>query len=117
MFSMKTCRPGEEADAPELLVTIVSLCWQIIEHLDVGGLYGNLLDLMRFLGDSGPSGAYEAGQRVMKKGVPPTRPVPGFLIPPDQEDQVRLFLDALFDAPTSSGRFRERMAEMRKSPF
>jgi Fe-S-cluster containining protein len=117
MFAQHMCQPGEEADIPADLATITMICWQIIEHLDVGGLYGNLIDLMNLLGDDNQLFKYQSGEQLVAKGIPPTRPVPGLLVPPDQQEVVGGFLEKLFEADCDGKTFRECMKEVRDSPF
>jgi hypothetical protein len=117
MFALTRCRPGVDADLPAELATIVTVIWQIIEHLDVGGVYGNLVDLLLALDDEKNRSAYAGGERIMVKGLPPTRPVPGFLVPPEQEAVVGRFLQKLLSADCRGRTLRERIAEMRDAPF
>ena len=117
MFSLIKCAPGSEAEIPPELVSIVTTCWQIIEHLDVGGLYGNLIDLMLGLNSRNNSFKYDTGEKLVLKKLPPTRPVPGFLIPQEHEKAVQAFLDQLMNRDCGGRTFRERMAEVRNSPF
>jgi Fe-S-cluster containining protein len=117
MYSTITCQPGGEAEAPPELVTIVTIIWQIIEHLDVGGLYGNLIDLILTLADEKNAFQYANGEAPRKMGVPPTKPVPGFLVPPDHEAAVQEFLGRLFSTECDGKNFRQAVAETRNSPF
>lgn len=117
MVASETCQPGGEAVVPPELVTIVSLMWQVIEHLDAGGAYGNLYDLTAYLADGNHAFHYRDGGKVSIKGLPPTRPVPGFLVPPEHEAVVKRFLDQLFNAECGGGTFKEFMGGVRNSPF
>ena len=117
MFSTTKCQAGSEADPPPELVTIVTTIWQIIEHLDVGGLYGNLTDLLLVLSDEKKAARYEEGVQLVEKKLPPTRPVPGFLVPPEHEDAVKRFLEKLYAAECGGRTIRDLIAEMRNSPF
>ncbi|MEW5723009.1 MAG: hypothetical protein AB1896_07880 [Thermodesulfobacteriota bacterium] len=117
MFARKKCVPGAEAEMPAELVTLVTLCWQIIEHLDAGGLYGNLADLARTLSEANQAFNYQTGGQLAARGLPPTRPVPGFLVPPEQETAVQAFLSPLFATDCGGRTFRQRLAEVRPSPF
>lgn len=117
MYSLEKCEPGRQAEVHPELVSIVTACWQIIEHLDKGGLCGNLIDLILALKDERNQAMYEEGSKLMVKNLPPTRPVPGFLIPPDQTETVQGFLDKLFQTDRGGRTFRERMSDVRESPF
>ncbi|MBF0529432.1 MAG: YkgJ family cysteine cluster protein [Deltaproteobacteria bacterium] len=117
MFASTICQSGMEAEIPFGLDTLMSICWQIVEHLDGGGLYGNLIDLLLLLNDPNQRFKYETGQQLVQRGLPPTRPVPGFLIPPEHQDLAQRFLNQLFNTDCEGRTFRERMSETRKSPF
>ena len=117
IFSVKACKPGFEAEMPPELVSIVTSCWQIIEHLDVGGLYGNVIDLVMALRDKNTREKYENGEALKSRGLPPTRPLPGFLVPPEEQEIVQEFLDGLLNLDCGGRTFRDEMSKIRNSPF
>ena len=102
---------------PPELVTIVSICWQIVEHLDAGGLYGNVLELIVFLTNPKQKEKYLSGEQLKASGLPPTRPLPGLLVPPEHQDLVNRFLEELFSADCGGEKFRAKAGRMRNSPF
>lgn len=67
------------------LVTVNLSIFQIIEHLDKGGFYGNILDLIA------QSSKIEDMRGVLLKNIP----LPGFMIPPDEKDRFSRFLGRL----------------------
>ena len=107
MASTIVCRPDQEAEAPSELVSLVTVCLQIIEHLDTGGYYGNLTDVLRGLAEAPAEGLSGAG-------LLETRTLPAFLIHPDDADVVRPFLGRLFAGDLDGAPFHERMAEVRR---
>ncbi|MBU2551807.1 MAG: YkgJ family cysteine cluster protein [Proteobacteria bacterium] len=117
MFSLIRCQPGREAELPPELATVATTCWQIVEHLDGGGLYGNLTDLLLALRDEKNAFQYETRDQLVLQGLPPTRPVPGFLIPPEQMEPVGAFIEQLLNTDCGGQTFRQRMAEVRPSRF
>ena len=117
MFSLKRCQAGQEAEIPQELISIVNTCMQMIEHMDAGGSYGNLLDLITALSDEKKEGKYKNGEHLVIMGVPPTKPVPGFLIPEEDTQTVNRFLKKLFEADCQGENFREKMAKQRENPF
>ncbi len=117
MFALTRCQPGAEADLPPELVTIVTIIWQIIEHLDAGGVCGNLIDLLLALDDEKNLSDYTSGEPLQIRGLPPTRPVPGFLVPPEQQEVVGRFLQKLLSTDCNGRPLRERIAAMRDAPF
>ncbi|MEW6264891.1 MAG: hypothetical protein AB1641_17590 [Thermodesulfobacteriota bacterium] len=117
MLSLLRCRPGGEAEVPPELVIVVSVVWQIIEHLDAGGLYGHMYDLMSVLSDRNNVFNYVQGRQLIQRGLPPTKPLPGFLVPPDQAETVGRFLSRLLEADCGGRTFRQCVTEVRPSPF
>lgn len=117
MFALTKCVPGGEAEVPPELISIVTVCWQIIEHLDAGGLYGNFFDLVKVLEDRNNHWKYSIGEQVMAKGLPPTKPVPGLLVPPEHVETVNRFLARLFTRECRGEQFRKIMSGLRNSPF
>ena len=117
MFALTKCVPGGEAELPPELISIVTVCWQIIEHLDVGGLYGNFFDLVKVLEDKNNHLKYSTGDQIIVKGLAPTRPVPGLLVPPDHVEIVNMFLTRLFNRECRGDQFRKIMSGLRNSPF
>lgn len=49
MVSTKKCTPSSPAELPQELYLIGLLSLQIVENIDLLGLYGNLFDLLKFL--------------------------------------------------------------------
>lgn len=117
MYSLSRCQDGLEAEIPPEMASIVTVCWQVIEHLDAGGLFGNVIDQLMHLMDDENAALYESGDRLIVRSLPPTRPVPGFLVPPQQAEAVQDFIDKLLTADCDGLTFRERMARMRDAPF
>lgn len=114
MVSFQTCRPSGQAEAPPEVVVAAAVGQQIIEHLDVGGAFGNLTDLVLALEDDLD---YAEGRGLIRPGLAPTRPAPGFLVHPDQEAAVQGFLEKLFQVDCGGRTFRQRMSAFRNSPF
>jgi len=117
MISFQTCRPGGLAEAPSEVVVVAAVCQQIIEHLDLGGAFGNLTDLVLALKDRSLALDYTEGRGLARPGLAPTRPVPGFLVHPDQEAAIQNFLEKLFQSDSDGRTFREKMSAFRNSPF
>ncbi len=51
MVSLKRCGPSQPAEFTEELYLVGLLSMQIVENIDLYGLYGNLFDLLKFLSD------------------------------------------------------------------
>ena len=92
MGSRTVCAEGGEAVMAPLHFTFnLALC-QVIEHLDPDGRTGNLLDMLTCT-EVAPS-------------FPPllvaNRPLPGFLVPPEEAEQFRAMMTRLLDRPVGS---------------
>nr|WP_319775866.1 YkgJ family cysteine cluster protein [uncultured Sphaerochaeta sp.] len=117
MFSQRVCPPGGEGEIPPELVTISTICSQIIEHLDNGGIFGNMTDLLMALQDANTGFRVANGEKIQLKGHSPNKPVPGLLVPQEHQAAVQGFLNVLFSRDCGGRTFREAMSEVRDSPF
>ncbi len=84
MISASMCSPDGEAKMDQFLVSVNLCLYQILEHLDSGGLYGNILDLLLKF----------HGEKV--EGFLENRPLPGFLVRPWERKQFEKFLARLY---------------------
>jgi Fe-S-cluster containining protein len=90
MSSRTACTPGGEADMEPFLVTVNLVLYQVIEHLDRGGVSGNLLDLLRHLAAGQGLGPAQAGMRFLKN-----QGLPGFLVSAEEQGRFRAFMRRL----------------------
>ncbi len=96
MWSVESCLAGGEAVMPPELVTLNGVFEQMIEHVDSGGLCGNLMDLTRLLYDPKVREAYLKGEELPAgNGILVTRANPGFLVPPPHRPRVHRALESL----------------------
>ncbi len=80
MISASKCSPDGEAEMDQFLVSVNLALYQILEHLDQGGIYGNMLDLLlRIHGDK-------------VDGLLENRNLPGFLVRPWETKHFEKFL-------------------------
>lgn len=92
--STRPCAEHGIAEAPEWLITLNIVVNQLIEHCDHGGFWGNMYDVLEYL--DRPGGEHPASEGGRPAGrLLPTRPVPGFLVPPGEEAIVDRFLEEL----------------------
>ncbi len=84
MVSSARCREEGEAEMEPFILTVNLAIQQIIEHLDQGGLYGNMWDLAAWMVD----GTDRAHLRE-------NQPLPGFLITPMERGRFMAFLRRL----------------------
>jgi Fe-S-cluster containining protein len=113
--SQKACLLTGEAEVSPGLVSVIAACQQIIEHMDVNGHYGNIADIVRFL-NSGNKKKYAGGNRLNAADLSPTKPIPGFLIPPDDAAEVRTFLSRLFHGNIDGEPFYKRLVSLCPMP-
>lgn len=114
MWSTRLCRTGGEAHMDSGLVSINAALEQVIEHLDGGGLYGNLLDMVAALSDQQFRDRYERGPGLESPpGMLPTRPSPGFVVPPSLMKEVGGALAPLWTREVDGLFFREALDQVR----
>ena len=101
MCSEEICQPGGQAAMPPFLVTVNLAIYQILEHLDKTGWYGNLLDLVK-LWDKGKISSHEV---ISLKGrVKTNRELECFIVPPEDKVRFRSFYRRLCDYKLADGR-------------
>ena len=91
-MSTVVCARTGHAVTPPSVVTVNSLFMQIIEHLDQGRYWGLMNALLGWLLTSGSQRAGEAGN---PSGLATAQPVPGFLVPPEDQPVVEAVLAEL----------------------
>ena len=82
--SIVNCGESTMAESPEWFVTLAIVTNQLLEDLDRGGFWGNLADLLAFLG----SGQGEAASYRLL----PNLPLPGLLVIPEERPRIDRFL-------------------------
>ncbi|MFZ5867979.1 MAG: YkgJ family cysteine cluster protein [Thermodesulfobacteriota bacterium] len=114
MWSTRVCADDGEAEMPALLVTLNGVFFQVLEHLDTGGLYGNLLDLLEFLGNSDVGIAYGSGEELdATASLLNTQPNPGFIVPPEHRREIALVIGTLWAHDVGGISFREALSRLR----
>ncbi len=109
-ISKVPCPEQGEALIPPHLFTLNTALMQVLEYLDLGGLYGNMIDLILFL---------EAWENKKEETVPEEllscHPVPEFAIPPEHDHIVRPAIGRLYRQEVSGKRFIDRLEEIEAS--
>ncbi len=85
MLSRTKCAPGSQAQMGGFLLTINLALYQIIEHLDEGRLYGNMIDLM----------AQGLNAARGPERFPVSQPLPGFVLLPEEKGRFKGFIRRL----------------------
>jgi len=114
LWSSELCEVDGEAVMNPVLVTINGVFQQIAEHIDVGGLYGNVFDLLSALNHPEIRAGYRLGVSLQpQKTMPGTLASPGFLVPPEHREPVLAALTRLWNKRVGESTFREAMAHAR----
>lgn len=91
MVSTLNCRQSGLAEMPDRLVTLAIVTNQILEDLDRGGWWGNLVDVLAFL----DGGAGEEARLTAQGRLLPNLPLPGLLVAPEEREMVDEYLARL----------------------
>jgi Fe-S-cluster containining protein len=99
--SQTTCQPGQAAQLPPAYISAATAAQQLIEHVGQGEYWGNMHDVLLALcdlpenaacGDLLPPTLVAQARARLRKA----RPLPGFLIGPEEYEKVSGFITALF---------------------
>ena len=102
MNSETLCTEGGEAFMAPFLVTVNLAMYQILEHIDSKGWYGNLLDMVTLVSEN-----REGLQQVadtMEGRIKTNRPLPCFIIPPDETMRFKSFMRRLSKVEIEGGK-------------
>jgi hypothetical protein len=111
LWSESLCRENGQASMNPALVAINGVFQQIVEHIDEGGLYGNMIDLLRALADNDCWMAHKEGRTLKAVGaLLENRPNPGFLVPPEHRAEVMSALKLLWETRIDGIPFKEALA-------
>ncbi len=98
LVSNRRCDSLGYADMPPIVLTINNLFSQIVEHLDSGGLYGNLTDVILGLKSiGGKADCASAGDAKKTIKLIPNRLMPAMMIPPEDRAAIGPILKQLSD--------------------
>jgi len=90
--SREQCGPDHPAVVHDFILSAATAVMQIIEHLNQGGSWGNMLDILR-MESSDFINEKQIHQRIQR-----CKPLPGFLIPPQDLNMVQPLLESIFSA-------------------
>ena len=99
-FASKTvCEPGSSADVPPYYLSAATAVSQIIEHLDQGFYWGNLLHIVKILFHTDNAVEYSMSDSELahiKSSCLVSKPLPGFLIPHEDYSYVEPLIKKIF---------------------
>ena len=84
-----TTEEGGEANMDEVTVTMNQIFLQYVEHMDEGGVFGNMTDIICFL-EKKPDGSRQAAQAY---GLLHNRQAPFLMVPPEHRQRVMPLLE------------------------
>lgn len=90
--SIISCSINSAAEVPPLIITVNTVIMQIIEHIDQGRYWGNMLDILNILAKN--EGKEE---NTTKNSISLSETLPGFLVPPEEEEPVEQLLSKLYN--------------------
>ncbi len=92
MSSESSCQEAGSALMQSFLVTVNLAIYQIIEHVDKEGEYGNMLDFL--IARMKTSGNEETSRYILRN-----QELPGFIIPPDELPRFKSFMRRFIRVP------------------
>jgi Fe-S-cluster containining protein len=96
MLSARRCRPDGEAQMDPFAVALSNIFGQVIEHLDSGGLNGNLTDLLLFFKGHEQCRSYAQGEPLAPTGsLLANQPMPALMIAPEHRRRAQPILAAI----------------------
>jgi len=116
-LSLQSCQLNGQAEVPSGLASVIGACQQLIEHLDVGGHFGNLADILALLNTGNNVAKYAQDKPVRNDEIPMNRSLPGFLVPPEDKREVNPFLSMLFQKHVDGITFYQLMDQIRPMPI
>ncbi|OAG27961.1 YkgJ family cysteine cluster protein [Thermodesulfatator autotrophicus] len=109
-FSLKLCREAGEAIVPPEFFSLTMVFMQILEEIDIAGLYGNFLDLLLFYLEKEKTAPEDL---VIPETLLANREAPDFAIPPQHEEYVRGVLARLYKHPVQDKTFKAVLDEVK----
>jgi hypothetical protein len=95
-ISTQKCEAKGFARVDPFVISVNTLFLQFLEHVDAGGLFGNLTDILRRLSSEEERKRYETDGSFPEAGqTPVNHPIPGLLVPPAHQQRMRPILDKI----------------------
>lgn len=92
-FSTQRCEAITRALVDPFLVTVNTVFLQLIEHIDSGGLFGNMTDVLLFLASKTQRKRYEINASPNHlAGLPVNRGIPALLVPREHHLKIQPIL-------------------------
>jgi hypothetical protein len=96
MLSSTRCDGTGRAEMPSRLLSLTTVCLQLVEDLDQNGWSGYLVHLLPHFENPAFAEAYGAGAGPIEDvRLRRNRPNPGLLVPPEDRHQIQCWLQDL----------------------
>jgi len=96
LVSRYNCAEKGYAEVDDFVISVNTVILQLIEHTDVQGCTGNLLDVLRMLSSEDNQAAYRSNAlSCQKAGLIPNHPLTVLMIPPEHRTRMQPILKAL----------------------
>ena len=96
LVSHEHCENNGCATINDYILTVNTLFMQVIEHVDSGGLFGNLTDILLFLEtETVPKNSLKYSNRHLIRN----QPLKVLMIPPEHRDKIKPILTSLQNIP------------------
>ncbi|WP_456430831.1 YkgJ family cysteine cluster protein [Thermosulfuriphilus sp.] len=107
LISKVPCPEKGEALIPPHLFTLNTALLQVLEYIDLGGLYGNMIDVILFLE------AWERGEgQIIPDHLLSCHPIPELAVPPEHDHVVRPAIGRLYRQEIDGRRFIDRLEDL-----
>ena len=117
MWSSELCSHGGHAVMNPVLISMNGVFEQIIEHLDHGGLVGNMLDLLTELSDPGFRSSYRNSAALEPSlSLRQAQRNPGFVVMREHRKDISAALSLLWQREVDGIPFREALAALQGDP-
>ena len=95
-FSTQKCDSSAYAVLDPFVLTVNTVFLQFIEHVDAGGLFGNMTDILLFLRSDADRKRYEENARPNRpSGLPLNRRVQALLVLPEHQSRIKPMLQKM----------------------
>jgi hypothetical protein len=96
LVSRHNCGEKGYAEVDDFVISVNTVILQTIEHADVQGCTGNLVDVLSLLSSEDNQKSYRSNELTCKKsGLIPNYPLSVLMIPPEHRTRMQPILKAL----------------------
>ncbi len=108
-FSLIPCDQAKEAVIPPEFLSLITTFMQLLEEIDLAGLYGNFFDLLLYFIELDSQKDLPIPEELLSN-----REAPDFAIPPEHEEYVRKVLAKLYRKPIKEKSFKDLLDEIKE---